>query len=74
MNWVNSTLKNQTLSYPILFDVESANAEIFKVSSLPLTVLLDSKSRIIEYRIGIKGAKLVLDRITKELGLKSTNY
>lgn len=71
MSWVNFTLKKQLISYPILYDDEAGNATKFKVTSLPLTVLLDDQSRIIEYRIGIKGAKLILDKVKKELSVKN---
>ena len=69
LDWVKSTYMKKAISYPILYDKNGGNAIKFKASSLPLTILLDDQSRIIEYRIGIKGAKIVMDRIRKEISI-----
>lgn len=70
LTWAKKTYTDKVISYPIIFDEEAGNALKFKVSSFPLTVLLDHKSRIIEYRIGIKGAEIVMDRVKRELNVE----
>jgi thiol-disulfide isomerase/thioredoxin len=67
LKWVKNTISNIDISYPLIFDIEAKNAFKFKARSLPLTVLLDHQSRIIEYRIGIKGAQLIIDRVNKNI-------
>ena len=67
MKRIGQTLKKVKVGYPILIDSTTAVRAAYNADILPATVLLDNQGRVVDFQIGIEGAKKVMHYVREQL-------
>lgn len=64
---IKHTLDKLEVSYPILVDSSTTVRTAYRADVLPATVLIDQKGKVLDYQIGIDGAKKIMDFVVEAL-------
>jgi thiol-disulfide isomerase/thioredoxin len=66
---IRETLETAGVSYPVLISDEQAEWDGYRAKGLPVTVLVDRDGKPIEYALGAKGLRRLLQRVEEILGM-----
>ncbi|WP_224484030.1 TlpA disulfide reductase family protein [Robertkochia aurantiaca] len=67
MNRIRETIHQVEVQYPILIDSTTAVRVAYKADILPATVLLNQNGEVVDYQIGIDGAKKIMRFVTEQM-------
>ena len=65
---IRETLEAGGVGYPVLISDEQTEWDAYLAKSLPVTVLIDREGKPIEYAMGMKGLRRLLQRVEELLG------
>lgn len=62
---IKALVKKLNVSYPILIDTSRNVRVLYKADILPATVLIDENGNVLDYQIGIDGAKKIMQYVSE---------
>lgn len=67
---IEKVCRDLKVSYPIFIEQGSRTHDAYRVEALPTTVLIGFNGEVLDYGIGLPGAKRILRRVSRELAAR----
>jgi thiol-disulfide isomerase/thioredoxin len=68
---IEKVCRDLKVSYPIFIEQGSKTHDAYRVEALPTTILIGLNGEVLDYGIGLPGAKKILRRVSRELAISA---